>query len=114
MKGQLHAPAALSTGNEARVPIAWEAGWAPRVGLDAVEKRKILHCRESNPGLQARSPSLYQLNFLRKCKFTSRNVAQAETFLTCNREVSVSNLGRDGDCSEDFFKSLRQIHRTLK
>jgi hypothetical protein len=22
----------------------------PRVGLDAVEKRKILHCRESNPG----------------------------------------------------------------
>jgi hypothetical protein len=25
----------------------------PRVGLDAVEKRKILHCWESNPGLPA-------------------------------------------------------------
>jgi hypothetical protein len=28
-----------------------------KVGLDVVEKRKILHCRESNPGSSARSPS---------------------------------------------------------
>jgi hypothetical protein len=32
-------------------------GWVgPRVGLDAVEKRKVLHCRESNPGRPASSP----------------------------------------------------------
>jgi hypothetical protein len=33
----------------------------PRVGLDAVKKRKIFHCRESNPGRPARCPSLYRL-----------------------------------------------------
>jgi hypothetical protein len=35
----------------------------PRVGLDDVEKRKIVHCRESNPGRPARSPSLYRLSY---------------------------------------------------
>jgi hypothetical protein len=35
----------------------------PRVGLDAVEKRKILQCRESNPGHPACSPSLYRLSY---------------------------------------------------
>jgi hypothetical protein len=46
---QLHAPAALP-------PDAhWIGGWfGPRVGLDAVERRKTLHCRESNPGRPAR------------------------------------------------------------
>jgi hypothetical protein len=32
----------------------WIGGWVcPRAGLDPVEKRKILHCRKSNPGLPA-------------------------------------------------------------
>jgi hypothetical protein len=36
-------------------------GWVGlRVDLDAVEKGKFLHCRESNPG---RSPSLYPLSY---------------------------------------------------
>jgi hypothetical protein len=35
----------------------WIGGWlGPRVGLDDVEKGKIRHCRESNPGRPARSP----------------------------------------------------------
>jgi hypothetical protein len=39
-------------------------GWVvPRAGLDAVEKRKILHCRESNPGRPARTPSLSPLRY---------------------------------------------------
>jgi hypothetical protein len=33
----------------------------PRVGLDAVEKGKILHCRESNPGCPACSLFLSRL-----------------------------------------------------
>jgi hypothetical protein len=38
----------------------WRCSWVGRrAGLDAVEKRKILHCRESNPGRPARSTSLY-------------------------------------------------------
>jgi hypothetical protein len=39
----------------------WIGGWVgPRAGLDAVEKRRIsCPCRESNPGSQARNPSLY-------------------------------------------------------
>jgi hypothetical protein len=39
----------------------WIGDWVgPRVGLDVVEKRKILPCRESNP---AHSPSLYRLSY---------------------------------------------------
>jgi hypothetical protein len=37
-------------------------GWeGPRFGMDAVEKRKIFHCRESNSGRPVRSLSLYRL-----------------------------------------------------
>jgi hypothetical protein len=33
----------------------WIGGWmGPRIGLEAVQKRKILLCRESNPGRPAR------------------------------------------------------------
>jgi hypothetical protein len=33
----------------------WIGGWVgPKVGVDTVEKRKISHCRESNPGRPAR------------------------------------------------------------
>jgi hypothetical protein len=48
-----------------RVPgIHWIEGWvSPRAGPDAVEKRKILHCRESNPGRLVRSPLLYRLSY---------------------------------------------------
>jgi hypothetical protein len=47
-----------------RPGIQWRGGWVgPRVGLDAVEKRKILHCQKSNPGRAARSPSLHQLSY---------------------------------------------------
>jgi hypothetical protein len=42
----------------------WIGDWVgPRVSLDAVEKRKILHCRESNPGRPPRSPSLDRLSY---------------------------------------------------
>jgi hypothetical protein len=50
VSGQLHAPAALSPGKEPPVPIGQEAGWAPRAGLDDVEKRKFL----TLPGLELR------------------------------------------------------------
>jgi hypothetical protein len=41
----------------------WIGGWVgPTVGLDAMEKRQILHYRESNPG-QARGVSLYRLSY---------------------------------------------------
>jgi hypothetical protein len=37
-------------------------GWVgPTVGLDAMEKWKILYCRESNPGRPTHSTSLYRL-----------------------------------------------------
>jgi hypothetical protein len=59
--GHLHAPAALPPGKEPPVPTGdWVGPWA---GLDAVDKRKILPCRESHPGSPARSPSLYRLSY---------------------------------------------------
>jgi hypothetical protein len=54
--GQLHAPADLPPGTH------WIRGWVGP-SLDAVEKRKILHCRESNTGRPDRSPSLYRLSY---------------------------------------------------
>jgi hypothetical protein len=54
--GQLGVPVTINP--EERAPGAnWIGGWlGPRVGLDVVEKRKIL----SNPGRAAHSPSLYR------------------------------------------------------
>jgi hypothetical protein len=41
----------------------WIESWVgPRFSLGAVEKRKILYCRESKPDCSARRPSLYRLN----------------------------------------------------
>jgi hypothetical protein len=36
VSGQFHAPAALSPGKEAPIPIGEEAGEGPRAGVDAV------------------------------------------------------------------------------
>jgi hypothetical protein len=53
VSGQLHVPAALPPGEKAP-GTHWIGGWVgPSVGLDAVEKRKILHCREFNLGRPA-------------------------------------------------------------
>jgi hypothetical protein len=51
VSGQLHAPVAVIPGQE---PCThWIGGKkSPIAGLDAVEKGKILHCRESNPAVQ--------------------------------------------------------------
>jgi hypothetical protein len=44
--------------------VYWLGGWVgPRSGLDAVEKRKILHRQESNPFPPALNPSLYRLSY---------------------------------------------------
>jgi hypothetical protein len=47
-----------------RYPLDRRLG-GPRVGLDAVERSKILQCRESNQGRPAHSPSLYRLRYMR-------------------------------------------------
>jgi hypothetical protein len=42
----------------------WIGGWVgPRAGLDAEEKRKILQCRESNPGRLPCSLLLYRQSY---------------------------------------------------
>jgi hypothetical protein len=53
---QLHAPAALLSG-ERSLGTHWIGGWVgPRAGLDTVVKRKILSpCQESNPDRPSRS-----------------------------------------------------------
>jgi hypothetical protein len=56
---QLHAPAALPPGERAS-NNHWIGGCrGPRVDLGAVEKRKLLHCWESNPSSPARSLCVY-------------------------------------------------------
>jgi hypothetical protein len=49
VSGQLHASTALPPADRAH-GTHWIGSWVgPRVDVGAVEKRKILHCRESNP-----------------------------------------------------------------
>jgi hypothetical protein len=57
------------TSNERAPGNYWIWGWVgPRVGLDAVEKRKIsFPCQKATPGCQARSPSLYRLGYPGSC-----------------------------------------------
>jgi hypothetical protein len=58
-----------STPGERAPCTHWTGGWVcPKVGLDVLNKTKILHCRESNPGRPARcypnSYTYYLLFFL--------------------------------------------------
>jgi hypothetical protein len=63
VSGELHAPAALFP-REIAYGIHSIGGWVgPRVGLDAVENRKIFPWRESNPCRPTRSPRLNLLSY---------------------------------------------------
>jgi hypothetical protein len=63
VSGQLHPPATSPLGKEAP-GTDWLGDWVGlRAGLDAIGKRIILHCQESNPGRPARIPSLYRLSY---------------------------------------------------
>jgi hypothetical protein len=48
-----------------RIPgTHWLRGWVgPMADLNTVENTSMLHCRESNPALPARTPSLYRLKY---------------------------------------------------
>jgi hypothetical protein len=67
---EFHASAALTTPPPPRKSVLgthWIGDWLGLgVGLDAVENRKILHCRESNPGRPACRSSLYGLSLHRE------------------------------------------------
>jgi hypothetical protein len=44
--------------------IDWTGGWVDtRVGLESVDKRKVLHCRDSNASRPVCIPSIYQLSY---------------------------------------------------
>jgi hypothetical protein len=48
----------------------WIGGWVgPRVGLDAMEKKKVCSCREPNPDSPVRSPSLYRLSYTNRSMY---------------------------------------------
>jgi hypothetical protein len=59
VSGQLHTLSSLPP-KETLPGTHWIG---PRAGLDAVEKKRILHCRESIPGPPACSPPLYRLSY---------------------------------------------------
>jgi hypothetical protein len=62
--GKIYAPVTLSPGKDLRYPLDRRLLGGHRFGLDAVEWRKMLHCRESNPGLLSCSPSLSRLLYM--------------------------------------------------
>jgi hypothetical protein len=65
-------------------------GWVgPRSGEDAVEKRKTLHYRKSNPDRLARSISLYRLSHLDpflKSKFISHTGSPLERWIYLGKD----------------------------
>jgi hypothetical protein len=69
-------PGRLTPG-ERSLATHWIGGWVgPRAGLDAVEKRKFLVCRELNPGRPARSLSLCRLSYLNSGSWMLHGVQQ--------------------------------------
>jgi hypothetical protein len=55
----------LPSYSQGKIPCTHQiGGWVdPAIGLDVVEKRRILHCRESNPCLPARTRLLYDWDY---------------------------------------------------
>jgi hypothetical protein len=98
--GHLHVPAALTPSTH------WIGGWLGlRVSLDAVEKSKILHCRESRTGLPGRNPSLYLLPSFDgiQLNLNSQEYVQLRKFFKWNGQRAAS--GSDGAWEMcDFYK----------
>jgi hypothetical protein len=63
--GQIHAPTALTPGEEATVPIGYEAGWAPEpIHMSSRGEKLFLSGLELQAlGRPARSQSLYRLSY---------------------------------------------------
>jgi hypothetical protein len=73
VNGQFHAPAALPPGESAPCTHWMGSLVGPSVDLDAVEKKTILHCRDSSPGNPSRSPLLYRLSYRDSAVKSSRS-----------------------------------------
>jgi hypothetical protein len=101
--GQLHAPDALPP---RRAPGTHCIGrWIdPKAGLDAVEKRKILHCRESNAGRPARSPSLYRLSYPDSSVYVTGLTFRKNVSPPSSRYNMVQNVGYDVYCVENILE----------
>jgi hypothetical protein len=96
---------------EERVPVThWIEGLVSlRTDLDAVAKRIVLRCRESNPGRPAPIPSLYLLNY-QVARGSERSICNVATVALLRIQIcSSQNIsGRDithqaAKCSESFI-----------
>jgi hypothetical protein len=83
-----------------------------------VEKRKILHCRQSNAGRPARSPSLYRLSyshsFLYICSeeifSETRKINYTSTWRTRNSFVErFFGIAQKGERGKKFLHLLRFV-----
>jgi hypothetical protein len=74
----------------------WIGGWVgPRAGLDVVEKRKILRCREINPDRPGRSPSLYRTTRYHIQKDGTFHIHPYENLISCAKSVFFLLIQRD-------------------
>jgi hypothetical protein len=92
VSGQIHASVALHPWKKA--DTHWIGSWVcPRTSLDAVEKIKILHCRQSNPNRPAGNMSLYWLSYhgVRLCRYFPENTTNALLF----KELVSRNYGNN-------------------
>jgi hypothetical protein len=87
----------------------WIGGWVgPRTGLGAVEKWNLLHCRRSNPGRSASSPSLYRLSYpglicLEGPKNTTINFIQDSRCPVWDSNWEPSNISLESCCCGSPF-----------
>jgi hypothetical protein len=103
VSGQLHVPSALPSRKEPQAPTGWEGGWAPEP-VWTLEKRKILQCRESNPGCSACSP----LPFVTPTELTRlpplNLTITIKMIITNDNEITDSLIGL---CPADFNPCLQ-------
>jgi hypothetical protein len=99
----LYPPPPPLPGKEPLVPIGQEVGWAPESAWTLWRREKTLHCRESNQGRPARSPSVYRLSY--HLFNTSTNIVLYSAVVTFTNFSCIHNA----DLSLEIYTHARTL-----
>jgi hypothetical protein len=93
----------------------WTEGWVgPSFCLEAMNNRKILHCREPKPGCPTRSPSLYRLSYCDSTqKWDLKDKAPRTVFIDLYRLVATGSEPGGPDCSCVFLLAYERRQAEL-
>jgi hypothetical protein len=87
--------------------------YGPQSRYDAVEKRKFLHCRESNLDRPAHSPSLYRLSYPDSCMCGKVSYFCGELFHVQRDSDALRKLCVSGSEGEAILNSVVFWEKTI-